>query len=259
MSLTDAASKTSWRLALRDALTPALMEHASVLAAWEGGSAAFGNEDELSDLDLQLRVVDGATEDVAEAILLWLEENLPVAARFTLPPPTWHGVWQTIYRFEAAPETFMLDLCIIEASQEWRFTDRERHGEPVVIFDRGGMPETTDLDAALQHEKIQAHLERTDAHFETLHPLVKKSIKRGSVGEAFWFYHRILLPEVISAARCLHCPECFDFGGRYLRRDLPQEVAEKLERLMMPGSLEELSDCYQQAVQLRAELRSQGP
>ena len=74
--------------------------------------------------------------------------------------------------------------------------------------------------------------------------LVNRAIARGHVAEAVDLYLRFALAAVVRLVRVEHCPWRHDFGLRYLREDLPGEVADRVEALV-PGAssatLDELS------------------
>ncbi len=50
-----------------------------------------------------------------------------------------------------------------------------------------------------------------------------------------------------------HAPELYDFGMRYLDRDLPPSLREKIEGWALPGSGDEILRCQEEAVQLFTE------
>jgi hypothetical protein len=53
-------------------------------------------------------------------------------------------------------------------------------------------------------------------------------------------YHKFLLMPLVEVLRARYCPLRQDYGMRYLRHDLPSEVVDELERLVLPASREEL-------------------
>jgi hypothetical protein len=85
-------------------------------------------------------------------------------------------------------------------------------------------------------QKREVHI----AAFRVLHWLVDKELQRGGPIDALHFYQS-LLARVVELARMRHCPDRFDFGGRYLRRDLPAPVYERLEAPYYVRDLEDLA------------------
>ena len=72
----------------------------------------------------------------------------PIAACRRLPEPTWHGHSQVFVRLADAPEHLVVDLVVLHRSVTERFLERERHGVPVVYFDRFGEIAAVPLDRA---------------------------------------------------------------------------------------------------------------
>ncbi len=114
--------------------------------------------------------------------------------------------------------------------------------------------EEEDVIAALRWPRVdQVRQRRATGEW-----LVNRAIARGHVAEAVDFYLRFALAAVVRLVRVEHCPWRHDFGLRYLREDLPPDVADQVEELV-PGatsaSLEELSlRCYAWLDELLASL-----
>ena len=53
---------------------------------------------------------------------------------------------------------------------------------------------------------------------------------------------------LIELLRIRHCPDRFDYGARYLDRDLPADLRAEVEALALPGTLDEV-----EAFQVRAQ------
>ncbi len=258
MSSVLRVDEKGWRIALRDFLQPHLEADAAVLAAWEGGSAAFGRADDLSDFDIQLIVKEDQVEAVVQRIEALLAEHLPVSLRYEIPQPAWHGMWQAFYQFADAPPTFMLDMCIAKEGQELTLTEVERHGEPQILFDPHNLVPRASLDWEKHHEKMRASLTAIAARLPMFHPLVDKEAMRGRFSDGLWFHHRMLIPDLITLLRLKHCPERCDYGGRYLDRDLPDDEHAWITQMMSPATVEELqtiaAEAAARAKQLIAEL-----
>ena len=83
-------------------------------------------------------------------------------------------------------------------------------------------------------------------------PLVIRAIARGHVAEAMHWYMAFALRPLVDVLRMRHCPDRFDFGLRYLDRDLPPELRAELERLAYPGDPAALGR-YREAAAERVE------
>lgn len=116
----------------------------------------------------------------------------------------------------------------------------ERHGNVLPLFDKGDWlhPRRLDQDAlAARREKRDQEL-RT--WFAVSQSFVRKVIRRGQHAEAvsaFWSYTMKPLAELL---RMRYCPVRWDFGMRYLDRDLPPDVYAKVRDLVFVQNLEDL-------------------
>jgi predicted nucleotidyltransferase len=223
--------------ALRQALEP--LDH--VNAMWLAGSAATGGLDELSDIDAVLDVADGRHGDAFAAAEAALEALAPIAHRLALPEPTWHGHSQRLYRLEGCPEHLMIDLCVMQrSSQASRFAEAEIHGQPVILFDKLGVVETVALDRAAHREKMRVHLSALRARFHLLRHMAGKEVARGNEIDALFRYQSFVLVPLISVLRTAHAPMYHDFAPRYLKRDLPADVYQRLMRLSYVADIGDL-------------------
>lgn len=235
--------------ALRSALQPL----DSCRALWLGGSDATGRTDAISDIDAQAVVEDAAVEAVlaaAEAALL------PVVRRYRVPEPSWHGHSQVFLLLRDCPPELMIDLTVMKRSApaSTRFLEPERHGTPVVLFDKDGLLAPVPLDRAAHAARIRARLAELRDRVPMLAPLALKAVRRGNAPEAAAMYHGIVLRGLVDLLRIIHCPDRFDFGLRYLRADLPADAAALVERLALPGSPEQVEAFTRDAAAAFAEL-----
>jgi hypothetical protein len=237
----------SWdRLTLRTHLHQALERESWALAAWECGSASFGRADEWSDLDLLVCVEDGKTTDAVRT----LEQALgaDVRLKWQVPEPTWHGCWQAFYRFRGGSPFFMLDVCISERSKPWKLTERERHGEPGVLFDRIGVARATEIDRAELSKTLRSKFEQLSLTLEMFADFPQKELHRGRHIDAVHWYQQMILGRLVTLLRMRHAPERHDYGARYLNFDLPPEDARRLEALYFIRDAEDLERKAQDAL-----------
>ncbi len=221
-------------------------------AVWLGGSDATGRSDELSDVDIQALVRDDAVESIFAAAEAALSGLAPIAHRYRVPEPSWHGHSQCFYALRGLPPEWMVDLTVMKASAPpaMRFMEPERHGRPVVLFDKDAALVPVPLDRAAHETKIQAKLTELRARVPVLAPLVLKAVRRGNAPEAAAMYHGIVLRGLVDLLRILHCPDRYDFGLRYIRADLPIGVAAAVERLALPGTLEQVAASTREALEI---------
>ena len=228
------------RQTVMERLRSGLQPHAWIEAAWVGGSDAFGRADERSDIDLQLLVPPERSEEAFEIVEALLGELGGIAAVWRVPEPAWHGHRQRFYQVAGLPETMMIDLCIMRREGLQPFLDPERHGAPIIWFDRTGAIVPVQ-DESLE-EKFQARLDQLRARAALLAHLPQKALARGNLLEAVDTYHKMLLGPLVEVLRARYCPRRQDYGLRYLRQDLPAEVVDELERLALPSGREGLEE-----------------
>ena len=206
-----------------------------MLAAWLGGSDASGRTDPLSDVDLQLIVDDQDVSRAFDCIESMLEGIGGISHSWKVAMPTWHGHDQAVYMLHECPGHRCLDLLVMKRSSRGWFLEKERHGEPVVMVDRGGLLQGHELD---RDEIRQRRIEMLAHHARSLPVLmevVEKAMVRGHWVEVGIRYHAHVLRPLIDLMRCEHCPDRFDFADRYLDRDLPEKEHSLLEELALPA------------------------
>jgi hypothetical protein len=238
-----------------EVLRAALQPLSWVNAAWLGGSDAFGRADELSDVDLQVDVDDGYVAATFGAVEAALAAASPIVARLVLPMPTWHGHAQRFYRLRDTAETTAVDVVVFQRSDPRRYRNRpERHGHPLVLFDRAGVVRPAPPDPG----ELARTLARTVAGIRerlpfTL-PQVAKDVRRGDALAALDSYHRHVLAPLVTLYRVRHAPARPDFGARYTGDDLPAEVQATLVELSFVAGLDDLAAKLPRAERLLREL-----
>jgi len=219
------------------------------LALAEGGSAAFGRDDELSDVDLGAFVGDDTTDKVAEKVREAILSVAEIEREWELPQPTWHGAWQTFYAIKGH-KYMMVDICISEKSVGWDLTEVERHGEPIVYFDKGDYIKVTNIDPKKTEDEIAKRKQKTEVMVNMFHCFVDKELDRGNLIDAMHFYQGMVLKPLIDTLRAKHDPHRHDFGSRYLYHDLPEYLAKEVEDLMFIKDADDLRNKKARAVKL---------
>lgn len=222
-----------------------------VLAGWEGGSAAFGALDAYSDVDLNFLVSDGVSFDVlyghAERSLATVS---PVVASHSVPPGRY-------YKLKDIGEFLLVDLCFFRASAPDRSLEVERHGQVLPLFDKGSWLQPQFVDVQVLALKIQGRCDELLSWFPVSQSFVRKAILRGKHAEAlaaFWAYTLRPLAEIL---RMRYCPVRWDFGVRYIDRDLPDEPYRRFRELAYVHDLQDLERKLGQASAWGASLLSE--
>lgn len=243
---------TLTRQQIIDTLHQVLRASPAVHAAWLGGSDATGRTDRYSDVDCQALVDDEAIEAVITAVTAALNALSPIDLQYRIPEPTWHGHAQIFYRLQDAPPWLLVDLAVLKMSSSPtnRFLEPERHGRQLVLFDDGGLVQPIPFDRPAHEDALRARLVHLAARFDLFHIFVDKAIWRQDAADAISTYHAVTVRSLVELLRMRYCPDRYDFGLRYLDRDLPPEVRRQVESLLFCGSLAELADKQATAVVL---------
>jgi D-serine deaminase-like pyridoxal phosphate-dependent protein len=94
-------------------------------------------------------VDDGHVAATFGAVEAALAAASPIVARLVMPMPTWHGHAQRFYRLRDTTEFACVDLVVFQRSDPRRYYNQtERHGRPLVLFDRAGVVHPVALDPA---------------------------------------------------------------------------------------------------------------
>lgn len=247
---------TDFKERVRSELISALKISNQTLAAWEGGSAANGTSDPYSDIDF---VIVGKTS--IEAIYEMVEEALGrvsrISHKYVEPKCFWPGCYQRVYFLEGAPKHFFVDIAVfLESSIDVlsEFMQPERHGNPVVHFDKVGLvkPGSADPDALKsQHSK---RLKEIEAAYPIFKIEVLKELDREHPIDAFGFYFAAVVRPLAELLGILHRPFRYDFGLRYLHKTFPEADQKMIERLLYVKDADTLRDRMTEADRLLGEV-----
>lgn len=229
-----------FRTVFRKRIMDLFQDEPWVLGIWEGGSAATGRLDGLSDLDLGLVVEDDRVEETFRLFEELLAEHYPVKTSFRVPEPSWHGHSQCYYFCGNCPPLFYVDLLVEKRSAGDRLMEPDRHGASVIWLNRGNIlnPVPTPEDEMLT---------RNLGFFRTLVKVLpislaetEKQILRGNGIDAMLEYQGLLQRRLAGLLNLKYRPSKYDFGIRYGGTEYPPEVAERVRELMYAGSIQEL-------------------
>jgi hypothetical protein len=223
------------------AIRAAAEQQEFVRAMWIGGSAAHGRVDEWSDVDVGLAVAGGRVDDgfaLAEAALRSLA---PIDFVWRINPPT-DVKPQRVYRLRGADPFLLVDVGVLPVSTppHARFVDRRRDGTPRVQFDRDGFTAPVAPDPAAWRARLRARVAALTERFELSQTHAVKAALRGEVAEAVTFYQSFTLRPLVEMLRIRHDPWRHDFDVRYLRFDLPPDVARRVAAFWIVRDLDDL-------------------
>jgi hypothetical protein len=200
-------------------------------------------------------VDDGRVAATFGAVEAALAAASPIVAWLVMPMPTWHRHAQRFYRLRHTSEFTAVDVVVFRRSDPRRYYNQtERHGRPLVLFDRAGVVRPVPVDPAA----LRATLEREVAGIAerppfTL-PLVAKEVRHGDALAALGAWQRYVLAPLVALYRVRHSPARHDFGARYTRDDLPTDVRAVLVDLSFVAGLDDLAAKLPRAERLLGEL-----
>jgi hypothetical protein len=221
---------------ITDVVKNALQPLPHVLAGWESGSVAFDRVDEYSDIDLNFLIDDALPLDplytVVESALATVST---VTASHSEPPGRY-------FKLIDGGEFLLVDVCIFRTGNFREQLDIERHGKIRPLFDKAQWLSSDPSAGVSQVASRARRLEELQAWFSVSQIFVRKAILRGqevTALAAFWGY---TLKPLVELLRMRHCPQRWDFGMRYLDRDLPGAVYDELRGIMFVGESHDLAE-----------------
>lgn len=230
------------RARITDAVCKALLPLPHVLAGWESGSVAFELVDEYSDIDLNFLLDDAALPDPLYAVVeSALETVSPISARHFEPPGRY-------YKLRDGGDFLLVDVCIFQTKAFGECLDVERHGNIRPLFDKEQWLRSDSSAVVSQVGPRAKRWDDLEEWFSVSQSFVRKAIIRGHEVEAlaaFWGY---TLKPLVELLRIRYCPARWDFGMRYLQRDLPRPVYDELRDIMFVGDAVDLADHHAKAV-----------
>jgi hypothetical protein len=128
----------------------------------------------------------------------------------------------------------------LRAGEPDHYLEVERHGHIIPLFDKGDWLRPRPLDKAALATKRDRRFRELQTWFPVSQSFVHKAILRGQHAEAvtaFWAYTVRPLAELL---RMRYCPVRWDFGMRYLDRDLPPAVYNQVRDLVFIRDLDDL-------------------
>jgi hypothetical protein len=208
------------------------------IACWEGGAAANNKLDSYSDIDLIVCVEDKNVEESFLNIKNRLQSLAEIEHPWRVPEPTWNGFSQCYYKLKESPDYFFIDLVIIKKSSFKPF-ESERHGNPVVHYDRAKILTITSADTSEFWHKIKLRLENLSNSLPFYNAIVIKELKRNHPLDALAFYRQIVAAYV-ELLGMKYRPFKHDFGLRYSHVDFPKPVVIEIEKFSFVSSADEI-------------------
>lgn len=221
----------SLRDRISSAVTEALRPLPAVLAGWEGGSAAFGAVDAYSDIDLDYLVADDASFELLYASAERAIETVsPITASHT-------PVTGRYYKLRDGGDFLLVDLIFRRVGEPDHHLEDERHGDRLPLFDKGDWLRRRSPDEGALALKRDERYRELQTWFPMSQVFVRKAILRGQEVEAVNAFWACTLKPLAELLRMRYCPVRWDFGVRYLDRDLPPAVYRQVQDLVFVRDL----------------------
>ncbi|MEO0377157.1 MAG: nucleotidyltransferase domain-containing protein [Cyanobacteria bacterium P01_A01_bin.17] len=198
------------------------------LALWQAGSAAHRRVDQWSDLDVILVVRDEFVPPTFTVVEQTLATLAPISFQYRVPEPTWHGHAQCFYQLEGLSPYWIVDLAVMQLSNPRRFLEVERHGDPVVGFDKANLVVPKHINQDTHNQAIVSRLQWLDTTFMFWQSFVKKDVERKFLIDAVSAYHTWTLPPLIELLNMRYRPYRYDFKTKYFSRELPEYPSPKV-------------------------------
>ena len=226
-----------------DTILIAIKDRPEVLAAWVGGSAATGMEDQFSDIDLCV-----VARPVIQNVMDLIHESLQKYGVTHFWQPTksvWgEGMVQRVIYLKDSPKYFCVDVGIISSDSAnliKDFLEVERHGHAVICFDKNSYLKIGHTDADVLFRKQQQRVNEIESAFPVFKSLVLKELERGKSIDALGFYQNGVVRPLIEVMGMLYRPYKYDFGMRYIHKTFPQDVQKLIEDLNYVANSNELA------------------
>jgi predicted nucleotidyltransferase len=218
-----------YRARIATAVVAALRDDPAIAAIAESGAAARGRADEFSDLDLMIVAPLADAAAIFDRTEQALRRMAPIEHTWRVEAPSFPGLAQRFYFLAGAPRHFAVDCSVVSQAGIEPFLERERHGEPVVWFDRAGLLQARPADQAALARRRTQRREQLRGAVPVYAMLVDKELERGHALEALYF-HQVLLRALIDLLGMRERPDRFDFGWRYVGRELSTEAQALIAR-----------------------------
>lgn len=225
-------------------IKPWATSHPSILAAWEGGSAATKRIDAFSDLDLSLIVKDDQVETIFSDLEVFLKKHFKIINAYRVPEPAWHGLSQCFYEIDQTDPFIYLDIAVIKISQPDKLMERDRHGLATVWFDEVHVynPNPTPIEKVIERgKKLYLSVIQTDFLIITE---VEKGITRGHFVDVFPTYLSFISRHLGVMLNLKYRPERADFGLRYGRFDYSESDIDLIDKSFKVSSIEDMKEQF---------------
>ncbi|MBC8384793.1 MAG: nucleotidyltransferase domain-containing protein [Candidatus Cloacimonetes bacterium] len=243
-----------FREKIKEELKQLFQSHDSILAVWEGGSAATGFLDEYSDLDIGMIAEDKAIETVFEQIEELLEKNYGIQHVFKVPDKMWHEHAHRFYIIDNSTPLFYVDILIEKESATGnRFLESDRHGIAQTWFDRKNLIDQTPTPDDVIQKKGKFFFQYMRDYLPIQIMEIKKNLARNNKIDALRTYQQ-LFGQMAYLLNLKYRKNKYDFGLRYAERAYPKKIVSFLEEMMFVKDIDEIKEKLPEVEKMFEEL-----
>ena len=177
----------NYRRTIIEAVIAQLLPMTAVRACFEGGSAATGRLDEFSDIDLVVVAPPSFADAAFDAVESALSPH-SISHVWRVDPPPFPQTAQRFYFLADAPRFFAVDCVVASEAGVAALLERERHGDPLVYFDRTSTIRARAVDRTALGERRAGRWRQLQGAVPVFAMLVDKELARGRPLEALGCY-----------------------------------------------------------------------
>jgi hypothetical protein len=145
------------------------------------------------------------------------------------------------YKLKDGGDFLLVDLIFHRLGDPDHHLDTDRHGDSVPLFDKGNWLRPRPLDEVALAMRRDRRYRELQTWFPMSQAFVRKAILRGQHIEAVNAFWACTLKPLAELLRMRYCPVRWDFGVRYLDRDLPPAVYAQVRDLALVKDLDDLN------------------
>jgi predicted nucleotidyltransferase len=229
-----------------------------VYAFWLEGSFAMGYADEYSDIDYWMDVDDACVKDALEHVELALKRLGELDERDETGNDH-PKLGQIVYHIKGASPYLVLDFnwqLHSRDKNEYHYIKNDIVEGALVIFDKDNIVRFEEVDT---QELINIKEKcKTECDYRySQHLRVKKYINRGTFPESYAYYNRYVIEPLVMLLRLKYTPLYPYHYMLHISYHMPQDVINKLEKLIQITTLDEMDLAMKQSEEWYQDLHKE--
>jgi predicted nucleotidyltransferase len=229
-----------------------------VYAFWLEGSFAMGYADEYSDIDYWMDVDDDYVKDAIEHVEIALKRLGELDERDETGNDH-PKLGQIVYHIKESNPYLVLDF-------NWQLHSRDRNEYhyinndivegALVIFDKDNVVRFEEADMQ-EIIRTKENCKKECDYRYSQHLRVQKYIKRGTFPESYAYYNRYVIEPLVMLLRLKYTPLYPYHYLLHISKHMPQDVIERLEKLIKLSSFDEMNIAIRQSEEWYQKLHNE--